>query len=86
MFGFRCDTIDLITGKPREGSLSTYQHAQKIRAAVSHYYGRIRQLGTTQWECLGNGKAKGNPSLAPFLCNYMVSLKRRKVCFNKLRL
>jgi len=33
----------------------------------------------TQWRETGDGRATGNPSLAPFLCNYMVSLRRRIV-------
>lgn len=77
----RCDTIDLKTGKPRASGIqmSTFQHAQKIRSAISHYYGRIQQLGMAEWREIGEGRAKGNPSVAPFLCNYMVSLRRRKV-------
>jgi hypothetical protein len=33
----------------------------------------------TEWREIGNGHATGNPSVAPFMCNYMVSLRRRKV-------
>src|SRR5271170_7646400 len=47
----RCDTHDIRTGKPRDPGTktSTFQHAQKIRAAISHYYGRIQHQGMREW-------------------------------------
>ena len=49
---YRCDMVDIKTGEPRAPDVQTsmFQHAQKIRAAISHYYGRTQQLGMTRWQ------------------------------------
>lgn len=64
------------SGVPRSG----YQHATKIRAAISNHFGRGRKLGRQQWTINEeDGTTSGNPSLAPSLADYMLSLQRRKV-------
>ncbi len=54
--------------------------AQKMRAAMTHKFGRDYQLGTQAWqEHPVTGKYVGNPSLSVVLSQYMVSLRRRNV-------
>ncbi|KAG1887197.1 hypothetical protein F4604DRAFT_1571212 [Suillus subluteus] len=54
--------------------------AQKMRAAVSHKYGRDHKLGTQPWSEHPTvaGKHIGNPSLSVTVSQYMVSLRQRK--------
>ncbi|KAG1847318.1 hypothetical protein DFJ58DRAFT_717213 [Suillus subalutaceus] len=54
--------------------------AQKMRAAVSHKYGRDHKLGTQPWSghTMVAGKHIGNPSLSVTISQYMVSHRRRK--------
>jgi hypothetical protein len=69
---------------------ATYNNAQKMRAAISHKFGRDHGLGTQPWmENPGcPGKFIGNPSLSVTVSQYMISLRRRKVsvccCFSQL--
>jgi hypothetical protein len=44
----RCDENDIWTGKAKDPSVprATYGTAQKMRAAISHKFGRDYQLGT----------------------------------------
>jgi hypothetical protein len=60
---------------------ATYGTAQKMRAAVSHKFGRDHKLGTQPWSVhpVVAGKFVGNPSLSVAVSQYMVSLRRRKV-------
>lgn len=80
----RCDERDIYTGKQKPANVpqSGYAHATKIRAAISHYFARERGLGRQPWIDTGDGTATGNPSLAPSLATYMISLQRRKVQLN----
>ncbi|KAF9502885.1 hypothetical protein BS47DRAFT_1369940 [Hydnum rufescens UP504] len=75
----RCDEIDIETNKQRAVNepRSTYGHAQKIRAAISHKYGQDLGLGAQPWRIEGD-RTTGNPSMAPSLATYMVSLRQRK--------
>lgn len=60
---------------------ATYNNAQKMRAAISHKFGRDHGLGTQPW--MENpaypGRFIGNPSLSVVVSQYMISLRRRKV-------
>ncbi|CDO74434.1 hypothetical protein BN946_scf184831.g1 [Trametes cinnabarina] len=79
----QADDIDICTGKPKDPSIPrvTYARAQKMRAAVSHKFGREFKLGTQPWaeSALIPGTYLGNPSLSVLVSQYMVSLRRRKV-------
>lgn len=79
----RCDDHDLQTGKPKHPSIprATYGTAQKMRAAISHKFGRDYELGTLAWHELPQspGRYGGNPSISVAVSQYMVSLRRRKV-------
>ncbi|KAI1789725.1 hypothetical protein LXA43DRAFT_892436, partial [Ganoderma leucocontextum] len=58
----------------------TYANAQKLRAAISHKFGRGFKLGTQMWEeDPETHKCKGNPSLSVRVSEYMISLRRRRV-------
>jgi hypothetical protein len=63
----------------------TYATAQKMRAAISHKYGRDHGLGTQPWleDSLCPGHFRGNPSLSVTVSQYMISLGRRKVSLNQ---
>jgi hypothetical protein len=70
---------------------ATYNNAQKMRAAISHKFGRDHGLGTQPWmENPGcPGKFIGNPSLSVTVSQYMISLRRRKVsvcCFSIMQI
>ena len=79
----RADDIDIHTGKLRSLNEKrvTYSHAEKMRASLTHQYGRNLGLATTPWtpDPDNHGSFTGNPALAPILATYMVSLQRRKV-------
>lgn len=79
----RCDEIDPETQKPKPlaTTRAKYAHAQKMRASMSHKFGRDLSLGTAPWtaHAITPGKFVGNPSLSPKVSQYMVSLQRRKV-------
>lgn len=80
---YRCDENDICTGRAKAPSVprATYGTAQKMRAAISHKYGRDHKLGTQPWSEHPTvaGKYIGNPSLSVTVSQYMVSLRRRKV-------
>lgn len=74
--------MDIHTGqvKPLNIHRGSYNMAQKMRAAMTHKFGRDYQLGTQAWqEHPVTGKYVGNPSLSVVLSQYMVSLRRRNV-------
>ncbi|KAI0347705.1 hypothetical protein BDW22DRAFT_11007 [Trametopsis cervina] len=78
----RADSVDIHTGKPLhpdEPRLS-YGGAQKLRAAVTHKFGRDFGCGTAPWteNPLVRGQFAGNPSISPLVSQYMISLRRRK--------
>ncbi len=79
----RCDDLDIHTGQPKElgDARATYGTAQKMRASITHVYGRDFGLGTQVWleDPLFRGKYTGNPSLSTVVSSYMISLRRRKV-------
>ncbi|KIJ09570.1 hypothetical protein PAXINDRAFT_87284, partial [Paxillus involutus ATCC 200175] len=79
----RCDENDIWTGKPKPPSVPrvTYGTAQKMRAAISHKFGRDYGMGTQPWteHQVQAGRFVGNPSLSVTVSQYMVSLRRRKV-------
>lgn len=81
---FRCDSQSPFTGEAKHPSeaRSTYGTAQKMRAAISHKFGREYARGTQLWTEHPHkpGQYIGNPSLATTLSQYMISLRRRKVC------
>ncbi|THH26560.1 hypothetical protein EUX98_g7632 [Antrodiella citrinella] len=80
----KCDDIDIFTGQPKPPSQSCpgHGHTEKMRAALTHKFGRDFQLGSQQW--IENpaypGRYIGNPSISVVVGQYMVSLRRRKVC------
>lgn len=80
----RCDAVDIRTGevKPLKKSRPTYATAQKMRAAMTHKFGRDYRLGTQQWteNATVPGLFQGNPSVLVTVSQYMVSLRRNKVC------
>jgi hypothetical protein len=79
----RCDENDIWTGHVKDPSIprATFNTAQKMRAAMSHKFGRDYQLGTMPWVENPSipGKYVGNPSLSVAVSQYMISLRRRKV-------
>jgi hypothetical protein len=77
----RCDEISL-DGKPKPvGKIrSKYTHAQKMRASMTHIFGRDFGLGKQDWtKNEQTGRITGNPSTSHLLGTYMVSLRNRKV-------
>ncbi|KAH9927788.1 uncharacterized protein B0H18DRAFT_1084655 [Fomitopsis serialis] len=57
-----------------------YATAQKMRAAISHKFGRDFGFGEQSWgQNPLTGKYSGNPSLSVVVSQYMVSLQRRKI-------
>ncbi|KIJ08189.1 hypothetical protein PAXINDRAFT_89233, partial [Paxillus involutus ATCC 200175] len=74
----KCDESDIFTGqvKDLDISRSTYNNAQKMRAAMSHRFGWHYGLGTQPW--MENpskpGRYIGNPSLSVTVSQYMISL------------
>ncbi|EPQ50092.1 hypothetical protein GLOTRDRAFT_108720 [Gloeophyllum trabeum ATCC 11539] len=75
--------MDIITGQPKPPSTvrAKYGTAQKMRAAISHKFGRDYSLGAQPWmeNPLVPGKWTGNPSISVVVSQYMISLRRRKV-------
>lgn len=62
-------------------NVNTYNSAQKMRAAMSHQYGRNFKHGVQPFTENQNkpGTYTGNPSMSDTVSNYMISLRRRKV-------
>ena len=59
---------------------SKYTHAQKMRASMTHIFGRDFGLGKQDWsKNEQTGHMTGNPSTSHLLGTYMVSLRNRKV-------
>ncbi|RDX46842.1 hypothetical protein OH76DRAFT_1419903 [Lentinus brumalis] len=80
----KADDIDLITGEEKELANTdrvTYARAQKMRASISHKFGREYKRGTQLWteSPIAPGVFMGNPSLSVVVSEYMISLRRRKV-------
>lgn len=78
----RCDKIDLETGELRPlDRRPGYGTAQKMRAAMSHKFGRDYNRGHQAWGMnpLQANAFIGNPSLSAKVSQYMVSLRRTKV-------
>ncbi|KAF9472357.1 hypothetical protein BDN70DRAFT_938255 [Pholiota conissans] len=76
-----CDEMNPLDGseRPVDATPKSYGYAQKLRAAMTHIFGRTFQLGTTIWtENLETGAAWGNPSVSHQVSSYMVSLRNRK--------
>ncbi|KAF8872930.1 hypothetical protein CPB84DRAFT_1896096, partial [Gymnopilus junonius] len=76
-----CDMMGL-DGKPVTRLRASYGHAQKMRASMTHYFGRVLGLGSQAWRQntkQGRTRTKGNPSISEKVATYMLSLRRRKV-------
>ncbi|KAK6988966.1 hypothetical protein R3P38DRAFT_3331733 [Favolaschia claudopus] len=59
---------------------ASYNHAQKMRAAMTYAFGRLYGLGSLPWhESESTGRMVGNPSVSETVATYMTSLRRRKV-------
>ncbi|KAJ7222300.1 DNA breaking-rejoining enzyme, partial [Mycena pura] len=59
---------------------ATFAHAQKMRAAVSFRFARIKSTAGIAWHLSEvTSKMVGNPATAVVVSQYFVSLKRRKV-------
>ncbi|KAH9020488.1 DNA breaking-rejoining enzyme [Lactarius hengduanensis] len=75
-----CDELTL-NGKNRLSTQvrATYSTAQKMRASMTYVFGHIHGLGSMHWQCGGDGRMVGNPSVSEVVSRYMLSLHRRKV-------
>ncbi|KAJ7765929.1 hypothetical protein DFH07DRAFT_737507, partial [Mycena maculata] len=70
------------TMKPPTQVRDSYNHAQKMRAAMTYAFGRLCGLGSLPWhESEVSGRMVGNPSVSETVGTYMTSLQRRKVSF-----
>ncbi|KAF8131341.1 hypothetical protein K438DRAFT_1557471 [Mycena galopus ATCC 62051] len=68
------------TMKPSTQVWDSYNHAQKMRAAMTYAFGRLLGLGSLPWhQSESTGKMVGNPSVSETVATYMTSLRRRKV-------
>ncbi|KAJ7830225.1 hypothetical protein B0H14DRAFT_2366006, partial [Mycena olivaceomarginata] len=66
--------------KPSTQVRDSYNHAQKMRAAMTYAFGRLFGLGSLPWhQSESTGKMVGNPSVSETVATYMTSLRRRKV-------
>ncbi|KAJ7795520.1 DNA breaking-rejoining enzyme [Mycena olivaceomarginata] len=67
--------------KPPTQVRDSYNHVQKMRAAMTYGFGRLCGLvGSLPWhESESTGKMVGNPSVSETVATYMTSLRRRKV-------
>jgi hypothetical protein len=78
----RCDSVAL-DGKQAIGPQSSYTHAQKMRASMTHIFSRVLGIGSQHWQINlsrdGKAIATGNPSISDRVSTYMVGLRRRKV-------
>ncbi|KAJ7231695.1 DNA breaking-rejoining enzyme, partial [Mycena haematopus] len=76
-----CDVVDLngqryTSDQPR----ASFGYAQKMRAALKHYFGTVLGLGRLPWkQDAVSSKWTGNPIVSDVLDDYMPSLRRRKV-------
>ncbi|KLO05934.1 hypothetical protein SCHPADRAFT_838709 [Schizopora paradoxa] len=77
--------MDIDSGETKSLSnlknVSTYNTAQKMRAAMSHQYGRVFKHGMQPFteNPIKPGTYNGNPSMSDDISQYMISLRRRKV-------
>jgi len=56
-----------------------YQHAQKMRASMTHIFGRDFELGSTPWiKDKQKSEKYGNPSVSEKVATYIVGLRNRK--------
>jgi hypothetical protein len=78
---FRCDEISLDRKPKPVGKIrSKYTHAQKMRASMTHIFGRDFGLGKYDWtKNQQTGRMIGNPSTSHLLGTYMLSLRNRKI-------
>ncbi|KAF8209789.1 hypothetical protein K438DRAFT_2058768 [Mycena galopus ATCC 62051] len=68
------------TMKPSTQVRDSYNHAQKMRAAMTYAFGRLLGLGSLPWhQSESTGKMVGNPSVSETVATYRTSLRRRKV-------
>ncbi|KAJ7796116.1 hypothetical protein B0H14DRAFT_2916389 [Mycena olivaceomarginata] len=67
------------TMKPPNQVRDSYNHAQKMRAAMTYAFGRLCGLGSLPWHQNSAGNMVGNPSVSETVATYMTSLRRRKV-------
>ncbi|KAJ6485092.1 hypothetical protein C8R47DRAFT_936143, partial [Mycena vitilis] len=77
---FKCVTT-IINGElvPRSKQVSTYTHAQKMRAAMTYAFGCIHPLGCWQENSACLNPTLGNPSVSEVVTSYMIELRRRQV-------
>jgi hypothetical protein len=69
------------TVKPRLNEQGTYNHAQKMRAAMTYAFGCLHGLGDMPWHRSEvTNRVLGNPSVSTQVSSYMRALRRRKVC------
>jgi hypothetical protein len=60
---------------------NSYTWAQKMRSAITYTYGYEHGLGNLPFHLdPATQKWVGNPSISNVISNYMIALKRRKVC------
>ena len=75
--------MDPETGERKDPNIPrvTYATAQKMRASISHKFGRGYKIGTQMWteHPLQLETYMGNPSLSVVVSDYMISLRRQKV-------
>jgi hypothetical protein len=76
-----CDELSLDgSTKASTEVQAAYQHAQKMHAAMTYAFGRLKGLRTLPWhESETTGQMLGNPSVSAAVSSYMLSLRRRKV-------
>ncbi|KAJ6617426.1 hypothetical protein B0H10DRAFT_2383900, partial [Mycena sp. CBHHK59/15] len=76
-----CDELNFDgTAKPVTQTRDSYNHAQKMRAAMTYAFGRLCSLGSLPWHTSEvTQKMVGNPSVSETVSSYMISLRRRKV-------
>ncbi|KAF8214520.1 DNA breaking-rejoining enzyme, partial [Mycena galopus ATCC 62051] len=73
----RCDTVDINNiPVPKNKQILSYGTVQKMRAAITYYFGTFLGRGQTPW----NAETKvGNPCMSNIVADYFPSLRRRKV-------
>lgn len=87
-WSYRADEYNVKTGARKKTKPASYSTAQKMRASISHQWSRVFGVGMTAWGEHPNipGAHIGNPSMSILVSQYMISLRRRKVCPLGLRL
>ncbi|KAJ7462933.1 hypothetical protein FB451DRAFT_1043461, partial [Mycena latifolia] len=76
-----CDELNFDGSMKPSGQVrDSYNHAQKMRAAMTYAFGRLCGLGSLPWHASEvNQRMVGNPSVSETVATYMTSLRRRKV-------